>query len=82
MAYVALFAEGGGAVDALASALEHRRGRISVLTQGPHSCLVRDTNMAREFVRDVKAGMTSGKLTVLRVEDLQEVFEPGGGEPQ
>ena len=80
MAYVALFADGSEAVAALASAAERRRVRVNVIIQGPGACLVRDTNMAREFVRDVKARMTSGKLTIARVEELQEVYEPGGGE--
>ena len=80
MAYVALIGEGTGAEAALASVLETRRGRVQVLVRGTGAYVLRDTNMAREFVRDVKGEMASGKLYVFRLEEPQEVFEAGGGE--
>lgn len=79
MAYVAMIGEGEAAQTALTETLAARKGRVSVLAQTPGTCVLRDTNMAREFVRDVKARMTSGKLTVFRVEEPQEVFEPEEG---
>ncbi|MDP6042345.1 MAG: hypothetical protein QGG64_27595 [Candidatus Latescibacteria bacterium] len=76
MAYVAMVGEGEAAQAALVETLTARKGRVSVLSQTPGACILRDTNMAREFVRDVKARMTSGKLMVFRLEEPQEVFEP------
>jgi len=80
MAFVALIGEGVDAEAALASALESSKGRVTVLTQRPGACVLRDTNMARECVRDVKRRMASGKLFVFRLEEPQEVFEAKGGE--
>ena len=80
MAYVAMVCEGEAARVALVETLSTRKGRVSVLTRTPGACVLRDTNMAREFVRDVKARMTSGKLTVFRLEEPQEVFEPEKGD--
>lgn len=80
MAFVALIGEGPDAEAAMSSALEARRGRVTVLTQRPGACVLRDTNMARECVRDVKRRMASGKLFVFRLEEPQEIFDAGGGE--
>jgi len=80
MAYVALIGEGADAEAALASVVASRKGRVNVLTRGAGACVLRDTNMAREFVRDVKEKMASGKLFIFRLEEPQEVFEAGGGE--
>ena len=80
MAYIALFSEGNDVKTALTAVLEDRRGRVSVLTQQPGACVLRDTNMAREFVRDVKGKMASGKLFIFRVEEPQEVFDAGGSD--
>ena len=78
MAYVALVGEGSDAETALDEVVSARRGRVSIMTGGSGFCVLRGTNMAREFVRDVKAKMGSGKLFVFRLEEPQEIFEPGG----
>lgn len=75
MAFVAMIGEGADVEVALAATLEARKGRVTVLTQRAGACVLRDTNMAREFVRDVKGRMRSGKLFVFRLEEPQEVFE-------
>jgi hypothetical protein len=80
VAFIALIGEGNGVETALAAVLEDRRGKLQVLTRRPGACVLGDTNMAREFVRDVKAKMASGKLFVFRLDEPQEVFEAGGGE--
>jgi hypothetical protein len=78
MAYVAMVGEGAEVQAAIDAVLETRKGRVRVLAHTPGSCVLYDTNMAREFVRDVKAQLTGGKLFVFRLEQPQEVFEPGG----
>jgi len=78
MAYVALMGEGAEVQAALDAVVQARQGRVRVLTQTPGACVLYDTNMAREFVRDVKAQMRGGKLYVFRLEQPQEVFEMGG----
>ena len=81
MAYVALVSEGEGAQAALDAVIEARGKRSRILTRTPGACVLYDRNMAREFVRDVKQEMTSGKLYVFRLEEPQEVFEAGGEAP-
>ncbi|NLS77816.1 MAG: hypothetical protein GXY76_11205 [Chloroflexi bacterium] len=80
MAYVTMIVEGEQAAEALAAAVAKSQGRVRVLTQGPGVCVLYDTNMARECVRDVKRGMTTGKLYVARFDQPQETYTPQGGE--
>lgn len=80
MAYVALIGEGAEAEVVMNAALEARQDRVTVLAQRPGACVLYDTNMARECIRDVKERMGSGKLFVFRLEEPQEVFAPGKGE--
>ncbi len=80
MAYVTMIAEGEQAAEALASGVANSAGRVRVLIQGPGVCVLYDTNMARECVRDVKQRMGSGKLYVARFDQPQEVYVPEGGE--
>lgn len=78
MAYVAMVGEGPEVQAAIEMVLAVRKGRVRVLAHTPGSCVLYDTNMAREFVRDVKAQMQGGKLFVFRFEQPQDVFEAGG----
>lgn len=76
MAYVILIAE-GDASDALQSTWSEKSERLRTHTQLPGALVLYDTNLAREFVRDVKNRIDSGKLVVFRSDEPHETVEPG-----
>lgn len=75
MAYVVLIAE-GDAADDLQETWERGANRLRTHTRSPGALVVYDTNLAREFVRDVKARVTGGKLVVFRCDQPHEVIDP------
>ena len=77
MAYVVLVGE-GEAADALDAAWQQGSKRLRTHTKTGGALVVYDTNLAREFVRDVKARIEGGKLVVFRCENPHEVVETGG----
>ena len=77
MAFVALLGEGPDVEPAIVAVLEARGAHVSVLTRLPGACVIKDTNVARECVRDIKARMTCGRLFVFSLDEPQEVFAPG-----
>ncbi len=77
MAYVVLITEGQASAQ-LARTWEQGSSRLRTHTRSDGALVVYDTNLAREFVRDVKARITDGKLVIFRCEEPYEVLEPGG----
>lgn len=76
MAYVILVAE-GEAADTLQKTWQAKSGRLRTHTQTPGALVLYDTNLAREFVRDIKKSITHGKLVVFKCENPHETVEPG-----
>ena len=77
MAYVVIVAV-GDASDVLQTTWQERSRRLRTHTQTPGALVVYDTNLAREFVRDVKSRVTSGKLVIFRCEEPHDLVELGG----
>lgn len=77
MAYVVIIAE-GDAAEVLQTTWQAGENRLRTHTRVPGALVVYDTNLAREFVRDVKRGVTSGKLVVFRCEEPHDLVELGG----
>ncbi len=75
MAYVVLIAE-GDASDTLQSTWREKSERLRTHTQSPGALVLYDTNLAREFVRDVKNRIEDGKLVVFACEEPHETIEP------
>ncbi len=78
MAYVVIVAA-GDASDVLQATWQERSKRLRTHTQTPGALVVYDTNLAREFVRDVKSRVVSGKLAIFRCEEPHDLVELGGG---
>ena len=76
MAYVILIAE-GDASDTLQSTWSEKSERLQTHTQSPGALVLYDTNLAREFVRDVKSRIDGGKLVVFRCDEPHETVESG-----
>jgi len=77
MAYVVLVAE-GEASDVLQTIWTEKSERLRTHTQTPGALVLYDTNLAREFVRDVKNQITDGKLVIFNCEGPNDLVEPGG----
>lgn len=77
MAYVVIVAE-GKASDILEMTWREKSERLRTHTQTPGALVLYDTNLAREFVRDVKNRIDGGKLVIFRCEEPHETVEPGG----
>ena len=77
MAYVVIVAE-GKASDILEMTWREKSERLRTHTQTPSALVLYDTNLAREFVRDVKNRIDGGKLVIFRCEEPHETVEPGG----
>ena len=77
MAYVVIVAE-KEAADVLHHVWIEKSDRLRTHTQSPGALVIYDTNLAREFVRDVKARVRGGKLVVFRCEEPHDLVEPGG----
>ena len=77
VAYVILVGE-DGAADVLEAAWQQGSKRLRTHTKTDGALVVYDTNLAREFVRDVKKRITDGKLVVFRCENPHDVVEAGG----
>ena len=73
MAYVVLIAE-GDASETLKSTWAEKSQRLRTHTG---ALVLYDTNLAREFVKDVKKRISNGKLVVFRCDDPHETIEPG-----
>ncbi len=76
MAYVVMVAE-GEASDVLQTTWREKSERLRTHTQTSGALVLYDTNLAREFVRDVKSRVTGGKLVIFRCEEPHETVEPG-----
>jgi len=77
VAYVVLVAE-GEASDVLQKTWQEKSERLRTHTRVPGALVLYDTNLAREFIRDVKNQITNGKLVVFRCENPHEIVEPRG----
>lgn len=77
MAYVVLVAE-GEATAVLTSTWQEKSKRLRTHTRTSGALVLYDTNLAREFVRDVKRRLAGGKLVVFNCADPHEVIESGG----
>ena len=77
MAYVILVGE-GEAANVLDATWQQGSKRLRTHTKADGALVVYDTNLAREFVRDVKERIASGKLVVFRCENPHAVVEAGG----
>jgi hypothetical protein len=77
VAYVVIVAE-GKASDLLEMTWREKSGRLRTHTQTPGALVLYDTNLAREFVRDVKSRIDGGKLVIFRCEEPHETVESGG----
>ena len=76
MAYVVLIAE-GDASDTFQSTWSEKSERLRTHTQSSGALVLYDTNLAREFVRDVKGRIEGGKLVVFRCDEPHETVESG-----
>ncbi|MBT3602831.1 MAG: hypothetical protein HN521_07175 [Candidatus Latescibacteria bacterium] len=76
MAYVVMVAE-GEAANVLHTTWQEGSKRLRTHTQTSGALVVYDTNLAREFVRDVKSRVTSGKLVVFRCEEPHDLVDLG-----
>ncbi len=72
MAYVVIVSEGEASGVLQATWLE-KSERLRTHTRTPGALVLYDTNLAREFVRDVKRRVTGGKLVVFRCEEPHDV---------
>ena len=77
MAYIVLVGE-GYAAEVLDAAWQQGSKRLRTHTKAGGALVVYDTNLAREFVRDVKERIAGGKLVVFRCEDPHDGVEVGG----
>lgn len=76
MAYVILVGE-GDAATVMEATWQEKSARLRTHTRTGGALVLYDTNLAREFVRDVKGRIESGKLVVFSCADPHEVIEPG-----
>ena len=74
MAYVVIVTE-GEASDVLQATWLEKSNRLRTHTQSPGALVVYDTNLAREFVRDLKHRVTNGKLVVFRCEEPHDIVQ-------
>ena len=72
MAYVVIVTE-GEAADVLHTTWLERSNRLRTHTRSPGALVVYDTNLAREFVRDVKKRVSNGKLVIFRCEEPHDI---------
>jgi hypothetical protein len=76
MAYIVIVTE-GEAADVLHRTWLEKSNRLRTHTRSPGALVVYDTNLAREFVRDVKNHSTGGRLVVFRCEEPHDVIQTG-----
>tara|TARA_A100001037_G_scaffold288917_1_gene300129 strand:- start:2319 stop:2555 length:237 start_codon:yes stop_codon:yes gene_type:complete len=72
VAYVVLIAE-GDASQALHATWHAKSERLRTHTRSPGALVLYDTNLAREFVRDVKNRVDGGRLVVFRCDEPHEI---------
>ena len=77
MAYVVLVGE-GEAAGVMEGLWREKSKRLRTHTRTAGALVLYDTNLAREFVRDVKGRLAGGKLVVFNCADPHEVIESGG----
>lgn len=78
MAYVVLVAE-GPAARTLEATWRVKSARLRTFSRSEGALVLYDTNLAREFVRDVKLRVDGGKLVVFRCDEPHEVVEATPG---
>ena len=67
----------GDASNVLQATWHEKSQRLRTYSQTPGALVLYDTNLAREFVRDVKNRITTGKLAIFRCEEPYDIVDLG-----